>query len=872
MTLQQTAALLTDRPGTLAYFLILAMALALIFSIAQLYRRPDSSALRWIRISTVLLALHLIHMLLTGLSWFGWVEQDILPTIDRFTSLYGLILLTTGLAINRDSVLKKVVLIISIFCALMLAFSLYASFQLAAAETFNESWMDAIWSLASLAAGVVMLIGIILSRAPLWLLTVLPLGLLTTGFGLHLGMGSTHGSLAEMVRLAEITAYPLYALLISRSIAISAEESTGVLETEQEPSTWNEMMVAIEQLNTIGNDDFKITLIIQMAHALTTTFHADICLILTAPSTDGRFSIATGYNRLQNREVPESTLSRSSCPNLYEAMVRRKSFMLADAQQLADTSSLENNLRRAIKGPLLFAPFFIEKQIFGGVLFLAPVRKYKWDPNERKSLEVLANLVANRLQRLALPSQSQPLFTQLNEEKMNEIEEDIINLRRILESASDTTRDLAEKRETLLDKYRSSQVHLVELNEQVGNLRKSLDSARVQYRQNVQKHEELQQQYEHTALRLDQQEKENNRIRRALMASNQQQERLKDLHLIETNYEQARIKMQSLEAEQNRLREALNMARSKYLVDLEKQRKILTEYRKAQTRITSLEKETERLKTDLTREEETAENKSKQLATELRMVLGELAETRTHLSDLQSKHGGSMSSKEIVEDYFALLQSLQKPLTSMKGYASLLMGESVGLLGTMQRKFLERIQISISDITQLLEEQPSLSTGNPVSTNKNYCDLSQCLEEVTSELNPEIASKNLSFEIELPDNLPQINCPSEDLRPNLQLLLLHAIIGSDPDEEISIAAVTQAGNQDQFILLSIADRGKGIPDEKLDLVFTPAAEHVQDDPDIINLSEVKNFCQNHGGKVWIYSQVGKGSTVSILIPALAVAS
>lgn len=867
MTLQQTAALLIEQPGSLAYFLVLTMALALIYSLAQLYRQPESSAMRWIRVTAVLLVVHLILMILTGLSWFDWIDSRILPSIDRFSSLYGVFLLTAALVIKNDFTLKKVLVIVSILCLLMISVSLVASFQLETADSFNESWMDAIWSLVSLAAGVVMLIGIILSRTSLWLLYILPLGLLTTGFGLHLTMESAHGSLAAMVRLAEICAYPLYALLASRSFAQPRQDTPGPVENGQEPTAWNAMMAAINQLNAAHNDDFQLNLVIEMASALTTTFHADICLILTAPTANGHFSIATGYNRLQKREIPESSLSASSCPNLYEAMIRKKSFLLADARQLADTSMLEKNLRRAIKGPILFTPFFIDKQIFGGALLLAPVRKYQWKQQERKSLETVANLIANRLQRLTGKQESQTSFVQLNEEKMNEIEEDIIHLRGILESASDTTRNLAEKRETLLDKYRSSQVQLLEMNDQVANLRESLDSTRVQYRQNVQRHEELQQEYEQTAQRLEQQEKENERFRRALLAVNKEQQRLKDLKTIEANYEQARIKMRSLEAEQNRLRESLNIARSKYLVDLEKQRKILSEYRNAQNRISSLEEETEQLKTALSKEGEEAENKSMQLASELRMVLQELAETRNNLTELQDKHGTDLKSEDIIEDYFALLQSLQKPLTSMKGYASLLMGESVGLLGTMQRKFLERIQASIEDITLVLDEQPALATANPGFNQRDSCDLAQCISQVSTDLGPEISAKNLSVELDLPEKLPQISCPAQELQAALNLLMLHAIFGSNSEEEITIAAVQQDGRQDHFILLSIADRGKGIPREKLDLIFTPAGEQGQPDHEILNLSDVKNFCENHGGKVWIDSQVGRGSTISMLLPA-----
>ncbi len=866
MNLQQTAALLLDKPGSLAYLLIVAMSLAILYSLAHVLRREQASLSRWILVSTLLLVVYLILMALTSLSWFGWVDQRILPPYNRLASLYGLLLLTSAFLFRTEKGMRRFILLASLVSLILFSLSLAAAMQLDSTTAFNHTWMDAVWSFTSLAAGVVLLIVVILSRPALWPFILLPLSLLTTGFGMHLIHGSVHSSMTAFVRLAEICAYPLYVIVASRKFAREISPDTMDHPQTDEQPAWAGLLDSIEKLNAAGNDEFRLDLIVEIAKAMTKAFNADICLVLTSPGKDGRFAIAAGYNHIQKREVPEATLSAGDTPNLHQAMVQKKSFLVKDARNLSDTYALEKRLRRSIQGSLLFAPFFIENQVFGGAILLTPVQRSDWTERDQKSLEVLANLIAQRLKRLTEQEDNPPSFADLSEKTRAEIEADIEQLREIMENVSDTTRSYKEKKEEILEKYRSSQIQLFQMKSQITDLKIKIKEAGEQVHHSSEELRTLQQQYTQSARYLHEQREENNKLREVMTAAGYSPDDYENIDAAAAEFADASARLRDLEAEHKHLRRELQKAQDQIGVDLEAKEKLKEQYDTAQQQIRLLEEEVLSLKAALSEAELEAREKSEEQLGMLKLVLQELADTRTNLFDLQFRHDArSHIQQDLIRDYSLLMQNLEKPLASMKGYAGLLMGDSVGMLGTMQRKFLERIQGSLDDISTVLQEQPDREGHNgSASGHLQGIDLKESIERVTGILEQEKKSRNLTINFSVPGNLPGIRFRQDDLESVLNLLLLNIMMTAETDGTVSINAVPRRYEQKDHILLSISTETGSDPETQPVHSNSTAGEGSSDQEEL-NLSDVDKFCEQYGGKFWNRKD-GHGAAVSILLP------
>lgn len=827
--LQQTAALLLDEPGSLAYFLVLSMSLMMIFSLSRIQhgkaaQRPE----RWVLASSILLTVLMLLILITWLAWMGWIDQKLLPSLNRFASLFGLITLTTGLVLRNDRTFRRSILLAAVVCGMILTLSLIASFQMDTLVTFNDTWVDAVWSFAGLAASVSLAIGIILTRRERWPLTLVPVMLIMGGYGLHLSSGSAFASLAAFVRLAEICAYPLFTVLISRSLAAPPSERPGELRAEHTPPAWSGLLNAISSLHTASNEEFHMDLIVDMARTLTDSFQADICLILTAPGQNSHFAVAAGYNRIQKHQISESSLTPGEAPVIHQAMVSKKSFLLEDAQTIADTSSLEKKMRRALPGPILFSPFHVDSQIFGGALLLAPVRKTSWTIEDQHNLEILSGLTADRLKRLTDRNKSDPFSAN----KLAEIEEDMEMLRQILENASDTTRDLAEKREYLLEKYRSSRIELDRMQEGLAELQAELQATRKELSETTESYQLLEEEHDRATARLQ------------------------ELQSGREAYEQARHQLQQVKTEYDQLQQSLETAAKQRQQIEEKHEQLHHEYQAARKLVRELEAQTAQLKAQLAETEAEAEQKRQELSTMLKLVLQELADTRSNLSVLQREQN---ADKDVLNGYADLLQDLEKPISSMQGYTKLLMGESVGMLSTMQRRFMERIHASLEEISGALTGETIEPQPEGEQPAEQGADLVQSLEFAAGNLQEQITARSLTFDFQLPGTIPRISCPAEGLETMLQAVLEKAIHTAEGSGSLSIRAVLPSDNQRGRVLLSISDEEKTAGDQGRDQ-FSPSNGNVND-PAYESLTRV---CEQFGGKFWVESS--EGNTYSLLLP------
>ena len=144
------------------------------------------------------------------------------------------------------------------------------------------------------------------------------------------------------------------------------------------------------------------------------------------------------------------------------------------------------------------------------------------------------------------------------------------------------------------------------------------------------------------------------------------------------------------------------------------------------------------------------------------------------------KGAASAQSTEQAEVVASISQELRQPMSSIVGYTDLLLGELVGILGALQRKFVERIKASTERIGNLIDDLIQVTT---LETGLNELkpepvDLNMIIDNAMSYTSSQVREKNISMHLDLPKNMTPIYADREALQQILIHLLQNAVSAS----------------------------------------------------------------------------------------------
>ncbi len=347
-------------------------------------------------------------------------------------------------------------------------------------------------------------------------------------------------------------------------------------------------------------------------------------------------------------------------------------------------------------------------------------------------------------------------------------------------------------------------------------------------------------------------------------------------------YEQRKAieqRIKALEKEKRNLEEAIEVYRSQESsIPQEDLQSLLSMHENDQKEIDVLKSEIQELKALLETPVEHPETVAlEQVMGERLVALQELAETRQSLSTIEKEiTTGPLKPTEPtpdVETIISIAQELRQPMSSIFGYTDLLLSESVGLLGAMQQKFLERIHNASDRMGTLLNNLIRVCAGEvkALSFAPGLVEVMHCLEDAIAQVQSKIQQKNITFRMDIPDD-PYTLHGDEDAVIQIFYHLLDNAIGASPEDgEVVIIMREQEAEPNNYLMVSVADSGEGIPAKDIQRVFqrTYSGDKVTIqgiDDEGIGLSMVKSICENLGGRIWVDSEVGAGSVFTILLP------
>jgi signal transduction histidine kinase len=270
---------------------------------------------------------------------------------------------------------------------------------------------------------------------------------------------------------------------------------------------------------------------------------------------------------------------------------------------------------------------------------------------------------------------------------------------------------------------------------------------------------------------------------------------------------------------------------------------------------------------------------------------GETEGTVTILYDITAEAESQQARDEFVA---SLSQELRTPMTSITGYTDLLLGESVGIIGEMQRKFLQRIKANIERMGGMLSDLIGVTAidAGQLEIRPTVVDMAEIIEDTIINARAQLEENEITLNMNLPEDMPPVEADPESVHQIMGHLLGNAIKCTPAGETIEIAAVKYYDGNDPssdeassneasseeasseeapFLKISITDSGGGIAPKDLKRVFErfylaerPLIEGLGETG--VGLAIVKSLIEAHGGRVWVDSEMGQGSTFHFLLP------
>ena len=205
---------------------------------------------------------------------------------------------------------------------------------------------------------------------------------------------------------------------------------------------------------------------------------------------------------------------------------------------------------------------------------------------------------------------------------------------------------------------------------------------------------------------------------------------------------------------------------------------------------------------------------------------------------------------------------LKNPLTAIR--AALANIEQAGAAGPA----LESVSAQASRITQLLGDLRKLADLETREIETALVDLPGLLQEVAEAVVaiPAAGERDIQWSVpQAPWPLPVIEGDRDLLFIALQNLIANAVKFSAPGDRVEV----RSSEDDEWVLVEVADTGIGIPDEEIGEVWQELARGraARSLPGTgIGLALVRVVVTRHGGRIAIRSRDGQGTVVSIRLP------
>jgi signal transduction histidine kinase len=220
------------------------------------------------------------------------------------------------------------------------------------------------------------------------------------------------------------------------------------------------------------------------------------------------------------------------------------------------------------------------------------------------------------------------------------------------------------------------------------------------------------------------------------------------------------------------------------------------------------------------------------------------------------------------EDFLrAVSHDLNAPLRNISGMTSMLMIKYKDTLEKDAIQRLERIQKNVEIECELISELLELSRLKSRREKIETLDLHELVIGVSEQFSSDFETRKITFKVD--GHLPVMQGERARLRQAFQNLIDNAIkyMREDGPREIVVTSKWE----EHELVMSVADTGMGIAAEDVPQLFhvfrrAKNAQAMKIPGKGVGLASVKSIIENYGGRLWVESTLGVGTTFHISIP------
>jgi len=917
MFYQQLSDILTTSPGNLTYHLVTAfsVAWALQVSIARWHTHRSPRAKRLVVGISLLFAVRLLLFFFSAFLNQGQEAVSLLPPADRAVTIFSLLIIAWLWCFpDKNRPADMLLILLAILDVLFLFVSIIAWSGHHPDLTFNASLLSPSWEgIAVLinAAGIIILL---LRRPRNWGIGAVILGVNFCGHMLALLAPILDANYSVSVRLAQLITFPLLYTLTQDNQ--SFETHLPYLGEQTNTATSSGInRDYVDQLNALMNAP-QDQLFPSLGKTLCQLVTAEYCIFLSPPNYEGLISTQGIYDREQRQFLPAQAFNTKQIPLLANALQRGRTFILPAENNSQDVASLkqilhiEQNqhvLAASTSGDVQQLPIGVlllreepkwsdedEEYVPKLVQFLYKLTQHSQQPVEARSIAASGSLSPSieeeeaAVSELALDQEQDfpvdEISLDMGEYQIEDLKKAIINLkknndqRRELEKelrasikvtrkeAQEKDQALTQMQHTLEDVKTQAEENaqtILKLQQSERDLRSALDTA---LQQNETSQAAIKRLTEETAIIpvLTQRESELQAILTKVQAQNQ------ELVSALQSAEKEAQKLPALIQQEKKLRTTLTQAEVRYKERIQEIGQLQQTIQTIQSNLSENQKERSKQAQEIER-----------LTEELSKALASIDTLKTHVSQTEQKalevrdQIAQLSSQQMAE-IASSVQELRYPLSTIVDYSDLMLDESVGALGALQRKFLERLkeavrqlEIQINQVVQII-----VLDSTKISISSHKFDLNPLVDIVVASMKDIFKEKNTSLKLVMPPNSIAMLSDKEALQKILLILLNNASNVTPPKGTVRLEVMSVENDKGKrFALIQVSDGGEGIPAQDLPQVFTPSyqAAHFSI-PGIadaeMGLPVAKTLTEAIKGRIWVDSDLGKGSTFSVLVPMI----
>jgi signal transduction histidine kinase len=262
---------------------------------------------------------------------------------------------------------------------------------------------------------------------------------------------------------------------------------------------------------------------------------------------------------------------------------------------------------------------------------------------------------------------------------------------------------------------------------------------------------------------------------------------------------------------------------------------------------------------------------SKQLSRALRYAI----ERQALLSSLDISRKQQLQFKDQFLSHVS--HELRTPLTCIHQFVTILLDGLAGPVLPEQEEHLETMLRSVNQLRNMIGDllDASRTESGKTSLNRRCIAVGDVVQEVVAMLRPLAAEKQIGLEVGLDQRAPLVHADAERV---LQVLtnLIHNAIKFTPQGGSIIAKAFAVETDPEYVYVSVTDSGIGITPDARPLIF----ERMYQAPDTVDDSRkglglglyiAKEIIRLHGGRIWVESEPGTGSTFAFTLPVFSLA-